>query len=265
MSKYNFNTSIPPINKKFISGRGNVPNSKGTRGTKITGRNTCPRGQHWMPPKDGNPGYCMEGAYHGAIQSIPGETNGDTCDTYSSPNNCENTSGCDWCEPEGIWQDGYCAPAGTCPEGAPSSDCDSLNPGYAPYYCINNNFNWDCIWCGDWTAEGYCANASDGCGYQRGGEVRGFRSSKLETLARAAALDCPTLTQAKGNEIKSVLNRCPNTQAVNALKNQGAQDEQVYGWLWVWCICCIFGACPSECDRCPRAADQDDPKESQTY
>ena len=27
---------------------------------------TCPPGQHWMPPANGQPGYCMQGSYHGA-------------------------------------------------------------------------------------------------------------------------------------------------------------------------------------------------------
>ncbi len=34
------------------------------RGGRTSG--TCPRGQHWMPPANGQPGYCMQGSYHGA-------------------------------------------------------------------------------------------------------------------------------------------------------------------------------------------------------
>ena len=35
------------------------------RGKKMArGGNTCPPGQHWMPPTNGRPGYCMQGDTH---------------------------------------------------------------------------------------------------------------------------------------------------------------------------------------------------------
>jgi len=62
---------------------------------------SCPPGTHWMPPKGGKAGYCMQGDYHGQLDGkyktggITGGTN-KQCSMHTSALDCKRTKGCVW-------------------------------------------------------------------------------------------------------------------------------------------------------------------------